>query len=133
MISFRVDGIPKGQPRPRACRRGAHAGVYDPGTADGWKACVMLAARKHRPAVPISGPVRLRVVCLMPRPQRLKDGGRIPFISAPDFDNLGKSIADAMTDAGMWSDDRIVYSGCVDKFYCSSNERPGAEIEITQL
>lgn len=31
--SWRVFGIPKGQPRVRAFIRGKHAGVYDPGQA----------------------------------------------------------------------------------------------------
>jgi crossover junction endodeoxyribonuclease RusA len=133
VITFRVDGIPKGQPRPRACRRGAHAGVYDPGTADGWKACVMLAARKHRPVVPISAPVRVYLMFCMPRPKRMKATDRTWHVSRPDLDNLQKSTIDAMTDMGMWVDDSQVCFVSAIKMYANSDERPGAEIEITQL
>ena len=63
LASFRVYGEPKGQPRPSATRRyrkghAGKAGMYDPGTAEGWKARVDLAGREHlRPA---AGDVRSR-------------------------------------------------------------------------
>ena len=42
-------GIPKGQPRPRAFSRNGHARVFDPGTAEGWKSAVAVAAQDlHR-------------------------------------------------------------------------------------
>jgi len=45
-LSFFVAGIPKGQPRVKAFSRGKHAGVYDPGTSDGWKLLIRHEAQK---------------------------------------------------------------------------------------
>jgi hypothetical protein len=39
---FFVTGLPKAQPRVKACIRGAHAGVYTPATADAWKKLIIL-------------------------------------------------------------------------------------------
>ena len=47
-----VNGDPKPQPRPKAFKRGKHAAVYDPGTAEGWKGSIALAARELTPASP---------------------------------------------------------------------------------
>jgi len=43
-----IHGKPAPQPRVRAYRRGEHAGVYTPSTADAWKGQVMLAAGLYR-------------------------------------------------------------------------------------
>ena len=43
-----IHGKPAPQPRVRAYRRGDHAGVYTPSTADAWKEQVMLAAGLYR-------------------------------------------------------------------------------------
>lgn len=133
-ITFRVDGVPKGQPRPRAVRRGNHAGVYDPGTADGWKHSVKHAAMPHRPERPLSSALAVRIVALFPRPMRLmkkkSPEGRIWHTGATDADNCAKAILDALTDIGVWVDDRQVCDLRVEKWYAAKGERSGAEVEI---
>jgi len=44
-IHFFVSGDPKAQPRIRAFAINGHARVYDPGTAEGWKSLIAVAAR----------------------------------------------------------------------------------------
>lgn len=133
-IVFSVSGKPKGQPRPRAFTRGKHAAVYDPGTAEGWKGQVALAAREHLPATPLDEPVYLSVVFFMPRPARLcrrKDpDGMIPHGAKPDGDNLLKAVLDALTQIGMWRDDSLVAGHRVLKLYHEKGGRPGAHIII---
>jgi len=133
--SIRVYGDPKGQPRPRACIRGSHAGVYDPGTADAWKAKICSELWGARS--PVTGPIRVDIVFLFSRPARLcrkKDHpGRIRHISKPDRDNLDKAVLDALTDVGIWGDDCQVCSGLIDKYYVAVEEKPGAEIKIYRL
>lgn len=136
-IRFRVDGEPKGQPRVRAVRRGNHAGVYDPGTANGWKDCVRFAAMPHRPETPLSSPLGVRIVALFSRPGRLlkkkSPTGRIRHIAKPDSDNVFKSTTDALSDIGVWIDDRIICEHRVEKWYVAIGERAGAEVEIEIL
>ena len=135
--TFRVDGIPKAQPRARATRRGAHAGVYDPGTADGWKALVAHASTQHRPAQPLRGPLSVSIDLFFPRPKKLMrrrdPDGPVRHTAKPDRDNVEKAILDAMTNAGWWCDDAQVCAGEVRKFYAAKDGRPGAEIRVKEL
>jgi len=57
LVSFQVAGEPKPQPRPRAYRRGAHASVYNPDSADAWKAAVAAEALRCRPPEVLQGPL----------------------------------------------------------------------------
>jgi crossover junction endodeoxyribonuclease RusA len=136
-ISFIVRGHPKAQPRPKACKRGAHAGVYDPGTASQWKALVVLAARPLRPAAPLEGALSVSIDFLLPRPQSLcrkKDpAGEIPCTTKPDRDNLEKAVLDALTQDGWWRDDAQVCAGEVRKLYHAKDGVPGARITIGEL
>jgi len=136
-IRFAVRGLPKAQPRPKAFKRGAHAGVYDPGTAGEWKALVADAARAHRPDVPLEGPLSLSIDFLLPRPKglmRKKDPHHeIPHTSKPDRDNLEKAVLDALTQDGWWRDDAQVCAGEVRKLYHAKDGVPGARITIAEV
>lgn len=133
-IAFRVDGIPKGLPRGRATIRGRHAGIYDPGTADGWKHAVALGALPYRPNSPIEGPISVSIEFIMPRPKskmRKKDpDGKVWCASKPDVDNLEKAVLDALTNAGWWHDDAQVVRLDSVKVYHSKAGRPGAAIYV---
>lgn len=142
-ITFRVDGEPKAQPRPRAFVRNGHARVYDAGTAEGWKSAIAAAALPHRPTAPLDGPLTLAVVFLMPRPKshyrpgrwarsdgydgETKTGAPVHHTQKPDLDNMVKAVKDALTQIGMWRDDCLVVEETVSKIWA---ERGGAEIRI---
>lgn len=114
-ISFFVEGTPKGQPRPKAFVRGGHAAVYDPGTAEGWKSQVALAAWPFL-GDPFAGPVKLTLGFRMPRPRAhyrgktmtLRDDAPQYHIGKPDADNFAKAVMDALTMLRMWNDDSQV-------------------------
>jgi Holliday junction resolvase RusA-like endonuclease len=132
--AFDVQGEPKGQPRPRAFVRGKRAAVYDPGTAEGWKGQIALAAREFLPCVPLSGPIMLSVCFFFPRPQRLlrksSPSGRIPHTAKPDIDNAIKAVMDCLTGIRMWEDDAQVVSTKAEKTYAAKEQRPGALIQV---
>jgi Holliday junction resolvase RusA-like endonuclease len=137
-ITFFIAGQVKGQPRPKATRRGNHAGVYDPGTADGWKLLVRHEADKVKPLMPLEGALYLSITAYFPRPKshfsargELKDG--MPFLhtSKPDADNIAKAIMDALTNLGTyWRDDSQVAYLRIEKRYAAIN--PGALVKISQ-
>lgn len=133
-IHFRVDGSPKGQPRPRRSKSG---GVYNPATANGWKRAVEIAARPHLPPSPLIGPVCVDLDLLLPRPQRLyrKRGpaGEVPATCKPDRDNVDKATLDALTAVGMWRDDAQVCDGRIRKLYHAVGGKPGARITVSLI
>lgn len=139
-IHFFAPGIPKGQPRARAVRRGKHAGMYDPGTADNWKSSVRAAVKEVWDGVVIEGPVSVDITAVFPRPKSHFFTGRRANVmrkdaptyhtAKPDKDNIDKAIYDALTNAGIWKDDSMVCVGGTSKIY---GDRPGASIIIQTL
>jgi Holliday junction resolvase RusA-like endonuclease len=151
-IVIEVTGIPKAQPRPKAFARKFGNGkymarVYDPGTAEGWKGQIALAAKGVTPFPPLQGPLSVSIEFRMPRPldhyksrskaAKLAGAALIlrqpaPYwhISKPDADNASKAVFDCLTTLGMWKDDSQVCEHMVTKVYA---DRPGATITITPL
>lgn len=137
-IWFFAEGIPKGQPRPRAFAVNGKARVYDAGTAEGWKGCVAAAARQYLPREPLGGPLSLSVSFQMPRPKsHVGKRGLLPsapreHLSKPDVDNLLKAVMDCLTTLGAWRDDTQVVEVRASKAY-ALGKRPGASIRIMEL
>lgn len=142
MISFRVFGTPKRQPRPRAGVRKVFTPegprmvvrAYNPSDAEGWKSEIARAAEDVRPNSPLEGPVRVEIAFLFARPKRLCTKkhpiGRLRHDIRPDRDNLDKAALDVLQAIGFFRDDSQVCAGEVSKFYCAIGELPGAEIQI---
>lgn len=136
MIDFFVVGIPKATPRMKAFSRGNRAGVYDPGSANDWKALVVMQAKKYCPPHPFEGGIRCDLTFYLPRPKNFDakkyTEGLIPHTSKPDLDNLWKAVLDALTNAGMWRDDSQVYRGEVIKWYHGKGGVAGCRICIRE-
>lgn len=138
-ISFFVEGDPKGQPRARACIRGKHAGVYDPGTADVWKMAVAEAWRCVR-VEPFTGAVSLSLRFFFKRPKshfgsgknarNLKPSAPWRHTLKPDCDNLAKAVMDVLTRLGAWEDDCRVNQLYVHRQWTEIS--PGCEIRISE-
>lgn len=124
-LDFHVSGIPKAQPRVKAFRRGNHAGVYTPDSADAWKQAVRQEATANAPESLMTGPIRLQLDFLLPRPKAHLDRHGIPKPKSPvwhpkkpDLDNLIKAVTDAITDTQrVWLDDSQVYQITATKTY----------------
>lgn len=142
-IQFQVSGEPKGQPRPRAFIRGNHAAVYDAGTAENWKSQIAIAARKHLPATPLTGPVAATFRFYMPRPKshfgsgknagKLKANAPDYFCGKPDADNLAKAAMDALTQLRMFDDDCLIVDLSVTKQYENALYGRGCLISVDTL
>lgn len=140
-IEFTAYGTPKGQPRPRATKRGNRAGVYDPGTSNDWKDAVRFAAKEAwKSKVQFTGPVCIWIMCRMPRPVNhirangtLKEWAPVWVDGRPDLDNVMKAILDALTSIGIWKDDAQVARCVVEKSYVNPGGCPRAEIRIQEL
>lgn len=140
-ITFFVSGHPKGQPRARACRRGAHAGIFSPPDADGWKACVRNDWKAlDQPAW--EGPLKVSLTFYFARPvghfrtgkraHELRDDAPRWHTKKPDRDNLDKAVMDALTNAGAWGDDCQVCDGRISKRFVYGLSSPGVCISISE-
>ena len=122
---FFVSGTPKAQPRVKAFRRGNHAGVYTPDSAENWKAAVRQEASANALESLITGPIRLQLDFFMPRPKAHLDRHGIPkpkspvwHSKKPDLDNLIKAVTDAITDTQrIWLDDSQICQITATKTY----------------
>jgi Holliday junction resolvase RusA-like endonuclease len=135
---FFVFGDPKGQPRGRAFKNKAgQVRIYDPGTAEGWKSAIAIAAKSALPAEPLTCPVRLELIFYLKRPARLckKSSDPAPTwaTSKPDIDNLEKAVLDALTTIRMWADDALVVDVSTLKVYHAIGGRPGLNCLIEEV
>jgi Holliday junction resolvase RusA-like endonuclease len=114
--------------------------MYDPGTAEGWKALVAQAALRHLPSAPLDGPIRVDIVVSFRRPKshyrtgkradEIRPDAPIWHTAKPDRDNIEKAILDCLTTIGMWADDSQVCCGEVKKVW---GRQGGAWIRIAQV
>lgn len=100
---------------------------YDPPEIADAKSKLMSNLSMHRPQTPYGKGVRL-VVKWMFSKGRHKNGEY--RITKPDTDNLQKILKDCMTKCGFWTDDALVASEIVEKFWA---DLPGIFIRIEEL
>lgn len=79
-----------------------------------WGEQFALQIRRHRPDVPMAGPLHLRLVFGFPLNKGDKGRGG-PHCARPDWDNLPKTVCDILTREGFWHDDGQVVVGQVIK------------------
>lgn len=133
-VGIRITGIPKGQPRPKAFSRGKHAGVYDPGTANEWKASIAEAFKEYH-GLSYNQPLRVLIELFIPRPKNhfgvkgVKPTAPRWHTGKPDLDNAAKAILDAMTDFQFWKDDSVVFALEICKEW--TDGKPGAYVKVT--
>lgn len=138
-LSFFAHGDPKGQPRPRAFARGGKARVFDPGTAEGWKSAVAVAAHPVLVGNKFDGPLSVEIRCYFRRPKGhstkrgLRPNAPLWMTSKPDGDNIAKAVLDALTSLGAWADDAQVACLVVEKLYTTLDQPVGARIRISEI
>ncbi len=138
-----VHGTPKPQPRPRAfVRPNGRAGVYDAGTAEGWKSQIAKELESCA-GLGLTSAVDLRVAFYFPRPKShygtgknagvLKKSAPEQHTTKPDVDNLVKAVKDTLGEKsgiGLWKDDKQVVSVLAKKFYADPGQPAGMRIVI---
>ena len=125
--SFQVIGTPKAQPRVKGCIRGKHAAVYTPGTANGWKDTIRLAATSLA-GRELTAPIYLQAKIILPRPKARRKDHYV--VTKPDIDNLLKAIMDVFSEIRVWHDDAQVVRLEAEKVYQAEDLACGAEILI---
>jgi Holliday junction resolvase RusA-like endonuclease len=136
-ISFTIPGEPKGKQRARTGKGFA----YTPKQTVRFESYVRVCFfNKYPNFTPRGGPVRMTVIGYFPvaksRPKWWKalcgeieengGGEGVPFVSAPDWDNVGKIVADALNKIA-YDDDRQVFSCLTEQYY---SPRPRLEVAL---
>lgn len=140
-ISFTVNSIPIAQPRQRHAIRGdvgkQFIANYTPKKhpVNAFKSDCRIAASFSYGGSPLNCPLRLIIIAVFPRPgnkiYKKREMPRAPKASKPDFDNLAKSVCDALNGI-IWRDDSLVTDGRVIKRIARGDEQPHVEIEISE-
>ncbi|MGN8690173.1 RusA family crossover junction endodeoxyribonuclease [Atopobiaceae bacterium HCP3S3_F7] len=119
-------------------RHGRHQLIEDDktGKKKWWRARVAAAARAiAQRSGTLTGPIGVRCILTIARPKSARLDADPITRSSGDIDKLSRMILDALTDAGLWTDD----SQCVDlrarKLYVGhpdSATQPGCHLTIWQ-
>lgn len=133
-----IPGEPKAQGRGRAVRFGSSVRVIDPESSRSWKGAAqvhMLAARQAaRLYAPLDVALVVTIGAYWPRPQSIPKRvgpGRLPRLSKPDADNVGKAVLDAGNGV-LWRDDSIVVELRVEKWVAAAGDGPRVEIRVEE-
>lgn len=94
----------------------------------------LILCAPHKPAVPLTGPLKLQVDFVFPfrksEPTWRTELGRVPMTSKPDCSNAIKALEDCMTKLGFWVDDGQVADLHVTKAW---GDRVGISIAISEI
>ena len=101
---------------------------YEPQELKNARAKLQAYLAGHVPEQPYVGPVRLMVKWCFPLTGKHRDGEY--KTTKPDTDNLQKLLKDVMTGLGYWTDDALVASEIVEKFWAKI---PGIYVAIEAL
>lgn len=145
-----VRGEPRAQPRGRTF---VHPKLKRPVTVStpsghpvvAWRDALTTELLRHKPDEPIIGPVRLKLVFIMPRPRghfktskgqltnHLKPNAPYEHTKKPDLDNLEKPVKDVMKECGYYKDDGQVCDVEKTKYYVNDTGGPGCCITVTRV
>ncbi len=137
-LRFTVVGIaaPQGSKnvvtRPNGTRWVAEAGGKEGQERHrSWRAEVVDAAAAVALLEPFSGPVKVELSFrFLPV---ASDPYRTHHVTKPDADKLARNVLDALVVARVVADDsRVAVLSCA-KLYCLAGEKPGVDVEVTDL
>lgn len=132
MIEFTVEGLPVAKGRPRVTRNG----TYTPRKTKDYEKLVKYSFRNQYKGQALQGALKIRIDFYMYIPKntskkrrKLKNDKEILPTKRPDFDNLTKSITDALNGLA-FEDDKQIVEAHIYKYY---SDVPRAEITIQEV
>jgi Holliday junction resolvase RusA-like endonuclease len=137
VVLFTVDGSPHGKGRPRFRRFGKFVTTYTDAKTKSYETLVKEAAKQAMADhPPIEGPVRLDCTIRLSVPKsypkkRLEaclSGSEWPT-KKPDWDNVAKSVADAMNDVVFLDDTQIVIARIVKRYSAEA----GVDVRVSEV
>jgi Holliday junction resolvase RusA-like endonuclease len=131
-LSFVVEGKPIGKARARTVRRGAFIHSYTPKKTIDYEEKIRNAfIEKYPDHKPIEEkPITLEIAACFELPasypkkikEELEEKKFLPNTKKPDWDNIGKTISDALNGFA-WKDDALIVNAKVVKLYYNDGAR----------
>jgi len=137
MVNFSIDGPPHGKGRPRFRRFGNFVQTYTDAKTKSYETLVKEAATKAMgSSQPLEGPVKLDLIIRLPVPKSYPkkrseaclNGSEWPT-KKPDWDNVAKSVADAMNDIVFLDDTQIVIARVVKTYSAEA----GVDVQVSEV
>jgi len=137
VVNFSIEGQPVGKQRPRFRRFGNFVQTYTDAKTKSYETLVKEAATKAMgSSPPLEGPVKLDLIIRLPVPKSYPkkrsegclNGSEWPT-KKPDWDNVAKSVADAMNDIVFLDDTQIVIARVV-KIYSAE---AGVDVQVSEV
>ena len=124
---FIIQGNPRGQGRPRACKRGRHASVYEAREDTMYKENLAAQVVAQGPSyITMDQPVEIEVMFYLSRPAyHFGAKGLKPRyenarpLGKPDVDNMVKAVKDSLTGI-VWHDDAQIVRIWAEKHYADT-------------
>jgi len=115
-IRFTVYGLPVPKARARTVRRpNGQISSFTPPRTVRWEENIAAQAMPYLPAEPLDCPLAIEAVFYLPRPQSRRKADMLPD-RKPDWDNLAKSLTDAL-EGLFWTNDSRVTDAVIRKRY----------------
>lgn len=140
MINFFVPGTPAPQGSKRYLGNGRM--VESSKRVKPWRADIRTTALANFPQ-PLTGPIRLDLTFVMPRPKshygtgrnagKLKNSAPDCHTQKPDLDKLVRAVGDALTGVAYLDDSQIIVGAYMKRWACSTNDQPGVHITVVPL
>lgn len=132
MIEFTVKGLPVAKGRPRVTRYG----TYTPRKTKDYEKLVQYSFKNQYKGQALQGALKIRIDFYMYIPKntskkrrKLKNDKEILPTKRPDFDNLTKSITDALNGLA-FEDDNQIAEAHIYKYY---SDEPRAVVKIEKI
>lgn len=126
-----LDFFIPGDPAPQGSKRHVGNGrmIEASKKVGPWRAAVASTVALLPPFAPFEKAVELSTVYYLPRPATVRrERPTVP----PDLDKLDRGLWDALTKAGVWTDDSLVVIGTHEKRYADGHPT-GAHVVIREL
>lgn len=94
-----------------------------------WRRAVEITVADQEWFTPFDGPVEVWVTFYLPRPKTVS---RLLPTSYPDLDKLERGLFDALTKAGVWTDDSRVVDSHASKRYADDTAM-GALVRVCEI
>lgn len=127
-VALYIPGQPVPKLRHRVVRRGKKLQAITPEKTRIYEATIAAVALAKGDWV-MAGPLRVEMVAVFARPQRIKAEGRTPHDKRPDLDNVVKSIIDGLS---RHFDDGQVIELRAQKFYAARGEEPHVTVSVSE-